>query len=60
MGGIINTIVSILIAMTISGSATSMAEVTPQEAADAFLQNLSTDDAQTDMMYMDNKYINFL
>ncbi len=60
MGGIFNTIVSILIAMTISGSATSMAEVTPQEAADAFLQNLSTDDAQTDMMYMDNKYINFL
>ena len=60
MGGIINTIVSILIAMTISGSATSMAEVTPQEAADAFLQNLSADDAQTDMMYMDNKYINFL
>lgn len=37
-----------------------MAEVTPQEAADAFLQNLSTDDTQTDMMYMDNKYINFL
>ena len=60
MGGIINTIVSILIAMTISGSATNMAEVTPQEAADAFLQNLSADDAQTDMMYMDNKYINFL
>lgn len=60
MGGIFNTIISILIAMTISGSTASMAEVTPQEAAEAFLQNLSADDAQTDMMYMDNKYINFL
>ena len=59
MGGIINTIVSVLIAMLISGSATSMAEIAPTEAAEAFLQNLSADDAQTDMMYMDNKYINF-
>ena len=60
MGGIINTIVSVLIAMTISGSASSMAEVTPQEAADAFFQNLSGGDRQTAMTYMDNQYVNFL
>lgn len=60
MSAIVNTIISILITMTISGSAANMAEVTPQEAADAFLKDLSAGDKQTAMMYMDNKYVNFL
>ncbi len=60
MGGIFNTLISLLIAMTISGSVTTIAEVTPQEATDAFLSELSGGDKQTAMTYMDNKYVNFL
>ena len=37
-----------------------MSEVTPQEATDAFLQDLSGGDQQTTMEYMDNRYVNFL
>lgn len=37
-----------------------MAEVTPQEAAEEFLQDLSGGDRTTAMSYMDNRYVNFL
>ena len=60
MGGIINTIISLLIAAAISGGASAVAEVTPQEAADDFFSDMSGGDKQTVMMYMDNRYVNFL
>ncbi len=60
MSGIINTIVSILLAAAISGGASAMAEVEPQEAADAFFRDLASGNDQVAMAYMDNKYVNFL
>lgn len=60
MSGIINTILSILIAAAISGGASAMAEVEPQEAADAFFRDLASGNDQVAMAYMDNKYVNFL
>lgn len=60
MGGLFKIITSLLIALGISGGAASMSEVTPQEAADAFLKDLSGGDQQTTMEYMDNRYVNFL
>lgn len=60
MGGILSTIISVLVAMMLSGGASNMAEVTPQEAADAFLQDMSGGDKLTTMSYMDNRYVNFL
>ena len=60
MIGILKTLISMLVALVISSSVSSMSEVTPEDAAEAFLQNLSAGDAQTAMIYMDNKYINFL
>ena len=60
MGGIINTIRSLLIAASLSGGASAMAEVTPQEAAEAFLNDISGGQTQTVQAYMDNSYVNFL
>ena len=60
MSGIINTILSILLAAAISGGASAMAEVEPQEAADAFFRDLASGNDQVAMAYMDNRYINFL
>ena len=60
MGGLFKIITSLLIALGISGGAASMSEVTPQEATDAFLKDLSGGDQQTAMEYMDNRYVNFL
>lgn len=60
LGGIIKTIISILMATVISGGASAMAEATPQEAAEAFFQDLTEGDTQTAMAYMDNSYVNFL
>ena len=60
MSGIINTILSILLAAAISGGASAMAEVEPQEAADAFFRDLAGGNDQVAMAYMDNRYINFL
>ena len=60
MNGLLGTIVSILIATAISGGSSAMSEVTPQEAADAFFHDLAGGDKQTSMMYMDNRYVNFL
>lgn len=60
MSGIINTILSILLAAAISGGASAMAEVEPQEAADAFFRDLASGNDQVAMAYMDNKYVNFL
>jgi len=60
MSGILGTIASLLIAVAISGSVTTMSEVSPQEAADGFLKDLSGGDRQTSMTYMDNRYVNFL
>ena len=60
MSGIINTILSILLAAAISGGASAMAEVEPQEAADAFFRDLAIGNDQVAMAYMDNRYINFL
>ena len=37
-----------------------MAEVTPQEAAEAFLNDISGGQTQTVQAYMDNSYVNFL
>ena len=37
-----------------------MAEVEPQEAADAFFRDLASGNDQVAMAYMDNRYINFL
>ena len=37
-----------------------MAEVEPQEAADAFFRDLASGNDQVAMAYMDNKYVNFL
>ena len=59
MSGIINTILSILLAAAISGGASAMAEVEPQEAADAFFRDLASGNDQVAMAYMDNRYINF-
>ena len=60
MGGLFKIITSLLIALGISGGAASMSEVTPQEATDAFLKDLSGGNQQTTMEYMDNRYVNFL
>ncbi|MBQ3465913.1 MAG: DUF5105 domain-containing protein [Firmicutes bacterium] len=60
MSGIINTILSILLAAAISGGASAMAEVEPQEAADGFFRDLASGNDQVAMAYMDNKYVNFL
>ena len=60
MSGIINTILSLLIAASISGGASAMSETEPWDAADAFFKNISGGDQQTVMMYMDNSYVNFL
>ena len=60
MSRIINTILSILLAAAISGGASAMAEVEPQEAADAFFRDLASGNDQVAMAYMDNRYINFL
>ena len=60
MSGIINTILSLLLAAAISGGASAMAEVEPQEAADAFFRDLASGNDQVAMAYMDNRYINFL
>ena len=60
MSGIINTILSILLAAAISGGASAMAEVEPQEAADAFFRDLASGNDQVAMAYIDNRYINFL
>ena len=60
MNGLLGTIVSILIATAISGGSSAMSEVTPQEAADAFFHDRAGGDKQTSMMYMDNRYVNFL
>lgn len=60
MSGIINTILSILLAAAISGGASAMAEVEPQEAADAFFRDLASGNDQVAMAYVDNKYVNFL
>ncbi len=60
MSGIINTIISILLAAAISGGASAMAEVEPQEAADAFFRDLASGNDQVAMAYVDNKYVNFL
>lgn len=37
-----------------------MAEITPEEAADAFLADLSSGQTQTVQAYMDNSYVNFI
>ena len=60
MSGIINIILSLLIAASISGGASAMSETEPWDAADAFFKNISGGDQQTVMMYMDNRYVNFL
>ena len=60
MSGIINTIISVLLAAAISSGSSAMAEDTPQEAAADFFANISGGDDQTAMLYMDNKYVNFL
>jgi len=60
MNGLIGTIVSVLIATAISGGASAMSESEPWEAADAFLRDLAGGEQQTVMMYMDNRYVNFL
>lgn len=60
MSGIINTILSILLAAAISGGASAMAEVEPQEAADGFFRDLASGNDQVAMAYVDNKYVNFL
>lgn len=60
MNGLIGTIVSVLIATAISGGASAMSESEPWEAADAFFRDLAGGEQQTVMMYMDNRYVNFL
>lgn len=60
MSGIINTIISVMLAAAISSGSSAMAEDTPQEAAADFFDNISGGDDQTAMLYMDNKYVNFL
>lgn len=60
MSGIIQTIVSLVIAIFISGGVSNMAETTPEEAVQDFIDGISSGQEQVVMSYMDNEYVNFL
>ncbi|MGN0702561.1 MAG: hypothetical protein ACI4KL_05205 [Lentihominibacter sp.] len=60
MSGIINTIVSLLVAVFVSGSVSNIAQETPREAVNEFFSGLTEGNPQTYEMYMDNSYINLI
>lgn len=60
MSGIINTIVSLLVAVFISGGVSNIAQETPSEALDDFFNGLVQGDPQVYGMYMDNSCMNFI
>ena len=60
MSGIINTILSIILALGISTGAANIAETTPEEAVNDFFARLTGGDTQLMESYVDNSYVNFL
>lgn len=60
MSGIINTIVSLLVAVFVSGGVSNIAQETPKEAVNEFFSGLTEGNPQTYEMYMDNSYINLI
>lgn len=60
MSGIINTILSVIIAVSVSTGAANIAETTPEEAMADFFHGISSGDKQLTQSYIDNQYVNFL
>ncbi len=60
MSGIINTIVSLLVAVFVTGGVSNIAQETPREAVNEFFTGLTEGDPQVYELYMDNSYINLL
>ena len=60
MSGIINTIVSLLVAVFVTGGVSNIAQETPREAVNEFFTGLTEGNSQTYELYMDNSYINLI
>lgn len=60
MNGIISAIISLFMALSISGGMSNLGEESPQEAVDDFLNGLSSGDQQLYQLYADNSYVNFI
>ena len=60
MNTLLNTIISIIVAFSISGGVAGMSEVDPAEATQDFINGISSGNQQITASYMDNQYVNFL